>query len=48
MARLLEQVATTLTEDKLVVLDAGFELKMVLTASLSRYLMRLARNFTAR
>lgn len=48
MARLLEQVAATLAKDELVVLDAGFKLKGVLAADLSRYLVRLARNFTAR
>jgi len=47
-SRLLEQVAATLAEDELVVLDAGFKLKVVLTADLPRYLIRLARNFTAR
>jgi hypothetical protein len=48
IARLLEQVAVTLAQDELVVLDAGFKLKAVLSADLPRYVVRLARNFTAR
>jgi hypothetical protein len=48
IARLLQQVAVTLAQDELVVLDAGFKLKAVLGADLPRYLVRLACNFTAR
>ena len=46
--RLLTQVADNLAEDELAVLDAGFALKELLAVGMERFLLRLARNATAR
>ena len=46
--QLLQQVALGLTEDEMPVLDAGFKLKALYEAGLSRFVARLAKNFTAR
>ena len=45
---LLRQVAQTLAEDEMPVLDAGFKIRELQAAQLSRYTVRLAMNFTAR
>lgn len=47
-ARLLERVATTLVGDEIAVLDAGFKVKAVQAAGVSRFIVRGAKNFTAR
>jgi hypothetical protein len=47
-SQLLSQVADTLAEDELVVLDAGFSLPELLGVGLKRFVLRLARNATAR
>jgi hypothetical protein len=47
-ARLLERVAKTLAADGIAVLDAGFEVKAVQTAGVPRFIVRGAKNFTAR
>jgi hypothetical protein len=46
--RLLHQVSHTLAEDEMPVLDAGFKLRELQVAQMPRYVVRLARNFTAR
>jgi hypothetical protein len=46
--RLLQRVAATLAADEVVVLDAGFKVKAVQAAGLSRFVMRGARNLAAR
>jgi len=46
--QLLEQVALGLADDEMPVLDAGFKLKALYEAGLSRFVVRLAKNFTAR
>jgi hypothetical protein len=46
--KLLRQVALTLSDDEIAVLDAGFKLKALYEADLDRFLLRLAKNFTAR
>jgi hypothetical protein len=46
--RMVRQVATTLEDDEVVVLDAGFKLAELQAAGLSNYVVRLAKNFTAR
>jgi hypothetical protein len=46
--QLLEQVALGLADDEMPVLDAGFKLKTLYEAGLSRFVVRLAKNFTAR
>jgi len=48
VTQVLTQVAATLAEDELVVLDAGFALKELLAVGMARFLLRLARNATAR
>lgn len=48
IAQLLQQVADHLAADELVVLDAGFDLQDLLAVGLERFLVRLARNATAR
>jgi len=47
-ARLLERVARTLAADEIAVLDAGFKVKAVQTAGVPRFIVRGAKNFTAR
>lgn len=47
-AKLLQQVAQNLAEDEMPVLDAGFKLKTLFQAGLARFILRLAKNFTAR
>jgi hypothetical protein len=44
----LSQVADTLAEDEVAVLDAGFALKELLAVGMARFVLRLARNATAR
>jgi hypothetical protein len=44
----LRQLAETLAEDEMPVLDAGFKLKALLQVGLERFVLRLATNFTAR
>jgi len=44
----LHQAAKTLDEDEIPVFDAGFKIRELQGAKLSRYLVRLAVNFTAR
>lgn len=46
--RLLQQVAERLGEDEMPILDAGFKLKALMQANLARFVLRLAKNFTAR
>ena len=46
--QLLQQVALGLAEDEMPVLDAGFKLKTLYEAGLPRFVVRLAKNFTAR
>ena len=45
---LLKRVAFGLTDDEIAVLDAGFKLKAIYEAELDRFVLRLAKNFTAR
>jgi hypothetical protein len=45
---LLQQVAQKLSEDEMPVLDAGFKLKALFQVGLDRFVVRLAKNFTAR
>ena len=45
---LLQQVAEHLAADEMPVLDAGFKLQALLQAGLKRFVVRLAKNFTAR
>lgn len=45
---LLRQVAQTLAENEMPVLDAGFKIRELQAAKLPRYTVRLAVNFTAR
>jgi hypothetical protein len=46
--KLLQQVALKLGDDEMPVLDAGFKLKALYDANLNRFVVRLAKNFTAR
>ncbi|MGB2689327.1 MAG: hypothetical protein WBC36_10110, partial [Desulfobacterales bacterium] len=46
--KLLQQVALKLGEDEMPVLDAGFKLSALYEAGLDRFVLRLAKNFTAR
>jgi hypothetical protein len=46
--KLLEQVVLELAEDEMPVFDAGFKPKALYEAGLTRYVLRLAKNFTAR
>ena len=46
-SKLLEQVALELAEDEMPVLDAGFKLSALYEAGLNRFVLRLAKNFTA-
>jgi hypothetical protein len=45
---LVEQVAVELTDDEIPVFDAGFKPKALFAADLPRFVVRLAKNFTAR
>jgi len=45
---LVEQVALDLADDEMPVFDAGFKLKALIAAGLPRFVVRLAKNFTAR
>ncbi|MBI4753083.1 hypothetical protein HY793_01755 [Candidatus Desantisbacteria bacterium] len=45
---MLKQVAQTLKSDEIPVLDAGFKIAEMQTAGIKRYVIHLARNFTAR
>ena len=47
-SRLLKRVAATLTADEVAVLDAGFKVKAVQAAGISRFVVRGAKNFAAR
>jgi hypothetical protein len=47
-SQLLKRLAEGLAEDEMSVLDAGFKLKAVHEAELPRFVLRLAKNFTAR
>lgn len=46
--KLLQQVALHLGDGEMPVLDAGFKLKALYAAGLNRFVVRLAKNFTAR
>jgi|TARA_Y100000310_G_C20612786_1_gene778915 hypothetical protein len=46
--QVIRQAAKTLAEDEIPVLDAGFKISQLQEADLSRYVVRLAKNFTAR
>ena len=46
--KLLQQVALRLAADEMPILDAGFRLKALYDADLNRFVVRLAKNFTAR
>ena len=46
--KLVKQVALDLTPDEIPVFDAGFKLKALYAAGLSRFVVRLAKNFAAR
>ena len=46
--KLLEQVVLGLAEDEMPVFDAGFKPQMLYEAGLRRFVLRLAKNFTAR
>ena len=46
--KLLKQVALELADDEMPVFDAGFKLKAIFNAGLTRCVVRLAKNFTAR
>jgi hypothetical protein len=46
--KLLQQVVEHLAEDEMPVLDAGFKLQALIQAGLKRFVVRLAKNFTAR
>ena len=48
IATLLERVAKGLEEDELAVFDAGFHLQQLFAAKIQRFVVRLAKNFTAR
>jgi hypothetical protein len=47
-SKLLKQVALTLAEDEMPVVDAGFKIKALFQAGMERFVLRLATNFTAR
>jgi hypothetical protein len=48
IAKLLEQVAKGLNEDEMAVFDAGFHPQQLFDAKILRFVVRLAKNFTAR
>ena len=47
-ARLVQQVVSSLAEDEMPIFDAGFKIAELQAAGLSRFVVRLAKNFTAR
>jgi len=47
-SQLMRHVAQTLATDEIAVLDAGFKLKELLAVGMGRFVVRLAKNFTAR
>lgn len=47
-AHLLKQVAETLVDDEMPVFDAGFKIRALQAVELPRWVVRLAKNFTAR
>jgi hypothetical protein len=47
-ANLLKQVAETLADDEMCVFDAGFKVRQLQAVQLPRWVVRLAKNFTAR
>jgi hypothetical protein len=47
-SKLLQQVVAHLAADEMPVLDAGFKLQALIQAGLKRFVVRLAKNFTAR
>lgn len=47
-SKLLQQVAAHLAADEMPVLDAGFKLQALMQVGLKRFVVRLAKNFTAR
>jgi hypothetical protein len=47
-ANLLKRTAETLAEDEMPVFDAGFKIRALQAAELPRWVVRLAKNFTAR
>lgn len=47
-ARVVRCVITSLADDEMPVLDAGFRIRELQAVKLSRYVVRLAKNFTAR
>jgi hypothetical protein len=46
--KMVRQVAATLEDDEVVVVDAGFKIAELQAADLSNYVVRLAKNFSAR
>lgn len=46
--KLLKKTARKLKNDEIAILDAGFKISQVLAAGVDRYVIRLAKNFTAR
>ena len=48
LTRLLEEVARGLQADEIAVFDAGFKIRALQEAQISRFVVRLAKNFTAR
>ena len=46
--KLLQETADKLQDNEIGILDAGFKISQVLAAGLDRYVIRLAKNFTAR
>jgi hypothetical protein len=48
IATLLEQVAKGLKQDEIAIFDAGFHLQQLFEAKIQRFVVRLAKNFTAR
>jgi len=46
--KMVRQVAATLEDDEVVVVDAGFKIAELQAADLTNYVVRLAKNFTAR
>lgn len=47
-AKVVRCTVTTLADDEMPVLDAGFRIRELQAAQLPRYVVRLAKNFTAR
>ncbi len=46
--KLLEEVASGLQQDEIAVFDAGFKVKTLQEVRISRFVVRLSKNFTAR